>query len=167
MVYRCRWVGLLLTLGAFTWTAAAAVVAPEIKDEGKFFSAEAVKKANQQIREIYRKYQRDVLVETYPTPPADQIDKVKEMDTKERSAFFGKWAKERAEHCVVRGVYLLICKEPKFLYIEVTPQAKLGPAGEVRQKLFDVMAADFRKDRFDDGLAAALKLLEERLAKAK
>ncbi len=41
----------------------ATAVAPEIKDDGKFFGADAIKKANKQIREIARKYEKDLLID--------------------------------------------------------------------------------------------------------
>src|SRR2546430_858559 len=50
---------------------AALAVAPEVRDQGKFFSPEALKKADEQIREIYRKYGQDVLVETFNTVPGE------------------------------------------------------------------------------------------------
>src|SRR5690349_714442 len=55
----------------------AAAVAPEGKDEGKFFSADAIKKANEQIHELTRKTGKDLLIETYATVPTDQVEKVK------------------------------------------------------------------------------------------
>src|SRR5947208_455909 len=114
MVSHFRWTILgLLATGCLTLAAATATVAPEIKDDGKFFSAEAVKKANERIRLIARKYKRDVLIETYATPPADQVDKIKAMEPKEVAAYFEKWAEERADQRVVHGVYILLCQEPK------------------------------------------------------
>jgi hypothetical protein len=60
-----------LTLGLALGGRASAVAA-EIKDAGKFFSPDAVKKANDDIREIARKYDRDLLIETYSTVPDNQ-----------------------------------------------------------------------------------------------
>ena len=129
MVARYRWASLvLLAAGGLTLTAAAAAVAPEIHDQGKFFSAEAIKKANEEIRLIALKYDRDVLIETYPTPPADHIDKVKAMNGKERDAFFNNWSLERAKFRVVHGLYILLCKEPRALYIEMSPAPEGVPA---------------------------------------
>src|SRR5690349_13554669 len=79
----------------------AAAVAPEVKDEGKFFSADAIKKANEQIHELTRKTGKDLLIETYATVPTDQVEKVKAMSREERARFFRSWAEERVRTAVV------------------------------------------------------------------
>src|SRR5437762_49110 len=94
----------LLLVACVAWLACAgraAAVAPEIKDGGKFFSEEAVKKANEQIREIAHKYDKDLLVETFMTVPDDKAEKVKAMSREEREKFFSEWARQRAEKAVV------------------------------------------------------------------
>ena len=69
-------------------TVTELAVPPIIKDDGKFFSAEAVKKANEEIRDITRKFGRDLLVETFATVPADQAERVKTINADERDRFF-------------------------------------------------------------------------------
>ena len=141
----------------------AAAVAPEINDEGKFFSPEAVKKANEQIRNLFAKYGKDLLIETFASVPADQLDKVKAMSNAEKTDYFHKQAVERAKHRAVKGVYVLITREPQFLYIEITPDAREVFA---RQPLIDILFANFREKRFDEGLAALVKAVQEKLEKA-
>jgi len=169
MVAHYRWAGVvgLLVAGCLTLTVASAPVAPEIKDQGKFFSAEAVKKADEEIRLIAQKYDRDVLIETYPSPPADQIDKVKAMSAKERNEFFNKWALERAKFRVVRGLYIFLCKEPRGLFIEVSPGTRKVFTDEVRNQLFGVIRKEFAQGRFDEGLAEGLHFIEVQFARAK
>lgn len=168
MVSRAYWAGLaLLAVGVLTLTASPAAVAPEIKDDGKFFSAEAVKKANVHIRDIAAKYDRDVLIETFETPPGEGGDKVKELDAQGREAFFEKIALQRAKFRVVHGLYVLVCKEPRFLFIEVSPRARKVFTDDVRKQLFGVFRNEFAKGHFDEGLTDALRFIEERLAKAK
>ena len=79
------WLGL-------TILASAAAVAPVIKDDGKFFSEEAVKKANAQIRKIAQDYNKDLLVETVAEIPAALKNDYKPENKKE---FFEKWARDR------------------------------------------------------------------------
>src|SRR5438477_6529553 len=70
----------------------ALAVAPEIKDGGKFFSEEAIRKADKQIREIARKYDRDLLIETVATIPGEQAERVKALPKADRAKFFRNWA---------------------------------------------------------------------------
>src|SRR5438874_7743 len=91
-----RSTGLVLSLAVwFACAGAAPAVAPEIKDEGKLFSPEAVKKANEEIRDLARKYDRDLLVETFPNVPDNQAEKVKAMPRADREKFFRDWAAKR------------------------------------------------------------------------
>ena len=92
-----------------------AAVAPEIRDDAKMFSPAALKKADEGIRKIYVDHDRDVLIETFASVPADDLEKVKAMDKTEKTEYFTRWAKARVTQRGVNGVYVLICKEPKFL----------------------------------------------------
>jgi uncharacterized membrane protein YgcG len=145
----------------------AAAVAPEIRDEGKFFSADAVKKANEIIRDIYKKYGKDLLIETFPSVPAADKDKVKTMTNDEKKTYFRKWAIQRAEHAVVRGVYILVCKEPTRLETLVARQVRSVFDEKADKKLREILLADFRNKRFDEGLLAAVKFVQETFEKAK
>jgi uncharacterized membrane protein YgcG len=144
----------------------AGAVAPEIHDEAKFFSAEAVKKANEQIREIYSKFHKDLLIETFPSVPSDQLDKVKAMESKEKADYFRKLAIEHAKERVVNGIYVLVTREPKYLYIEITPAARETFDQDFYNHIRKLLFASFREDRFDEGLAAAVQAVKERLASA-
>jgi uncharacterized membrane protein YgcG len=141
-------------------------VAPEIKDGGKFFSADAVKKADKQIREIAREYDRDLLIETFATIPGEQAERVKALAPEERAKFFRNWAKDRAEAAVVRGVYILVCKDPSFLEIFVTSRARTAFDKQSIQKLRDLLLKAFREKRYDEGLQSAVDLVRERFAAA-
>src|SRR5262249_3607776 len=113
MPYRLRWPFVLAASALCLWAVGhTAAVAPEVRDEGNFFSPAALKKADERVRDIYRKHGRDVLVETFATVPADDVEKVKAMEADQRNAYFLKWAKARADLRVVNGVYVLLCKEP-------------------------------------------------------
>jgi uncharacterized membrane protein YgcG len=155
----------LAVLGAAAVRDARAV-APEIRDLGKFFSADTVKKADAQIREIARKHDLDLLVETYAAVPADQVEKVKAMDGKERSEFFAKWAADRVKERVVNGVYVLISHEPRYLYVEIAGRGRKAFTPEFRKEVYEAFRREFANGRFDEGLQAAVNLVEQRLGKS-
>src|SRR5438045_122573 len=77
---------------ALVFAGRTIAVAPEIRDGGKFFSGEAIKKANKEIHEIAKKYDRDLLIETFATIPGEQAERVKNMSHEERAKFFRNWA---------------------------------------------------------------------------
>jgi hypothetical protein len=142
----------------------AAAVAPEIKDDGKFFSADAVKKANVAIRDIARKYGKDLLVETFAKVPDDQVEKVKAMSSEERAKFFGRWAAQRASDAVVNGVYVLVAKEPAHLRVVIAGKVGSLFTRRERDQLARQLRDDFHNKRFDEGLLAATKFVADRLA---
>jgi hypothetical protein len=168
MDQRFRWALVLAATGGCLFLAGssgAVFVAPEIRDDGKFFSAAAVKKADEVIRDIYRHHDRDVLIETIAAVPTADLEKVKAMDASQRAAYFLKWAKERSTERVVNGVYILLCKEPKHLLVGVDEKQPHKFAPGTREGIEKVLVMEFREGRFDEGLDQALRLIEEKLAK--
>src|SRR5262249_54827371 len=98
--------------------------------------------------------------------PADEVENFKKMDKKEeRAKFFEKWALDRAKFRAVNGVYVLICKEPTYLYVEVTPKARTVFNKETRDKIREVLLTEFKDKRFDAGLLGAVKVVHDRLEK--
>jgi uncharacterized membrane protein YgcG len=148
---------------ALAVTSRTAAIAPEVKDEGKFFSAEAIKKANDEIREIMRKYDRDVLVETFVTVPDTHKEKVKAMSPKERNEFFRSWANDRIQTNVVNGVYILVCADPTYVRIEITAKAQSVFDRAVYEKLGKLLLGQFKMKNFDAGLLAAVKFIRAKL----
>jgi hypothetical protein len=157
----------VLILAAWAGAAAAAVaVAPEVRDHGKFFGPEAVKKADDQIREIYRKHNLDLMIEAFAALPPERAEKARELEGKARDEFFTEWAKERAEARVVNGISILICREPKILRVGRVGRGEKAFTAAFRTKLYDAIRTDLGASRFDDVLRKAVKMVEEHLAKS-
>jgi uncharacterized membrane protein YgcG len=160
-----------IPLAALTLTCAwwlllpdrAAAVAPVIVDGGEFFSADAVKKANEQIRELYRKYDRDLLIETFKTVPAELAEKAKSLSKEERDKLFETWAREQAEARAVNGIYILITREPPRLQVEVSPRFRSVVDGRSKDRLLNMLLNDFRNKNFDAGLDEAVKFMRVKM----
>jgi hypothetical protein len=148
---------------------AAPAVPPEVNDQGRFFGAEAVKKANAKILDIGRRFDRDVLIETFETAPDIDAEKFKAMSSQERDTHFRQWVKKRCEDKAVHGIYVLISKEPKYLYVGQEPAPdKVRPGPHLNNaaltKLREYLLGQFREAHFDDGLLGFLQRVEEGLA---
>src|SRR5262245_53351858 len=74
-------------------------------DGAKFFSEDAVKKARERVEQIRKDYGKGLFIET--------IDKAESKDAVDRMA------SEKYKEHQVGGVYVLICKEPQRLRIQV------------------------------------------------
>ncbi|MBV9124635.1 MAG: TPM domain-containing protein [Planctomycetes bacterium] len=152
-------------LGAvFLAAGRADAVAPQIHDDGKYFSAEALKKANEEIKDISRKYHMDLLVETLATVPGGQADRVRAMSAADRAEFFRRLAVERSQDAVVHGVYVLICRDPRYIYVDVSQGAQFVFDDPTRTRIQTRLIQDFGNRRFDEGLLGVVQLVRERLA---
>src|SRR5579871_1932118 len=106
-----RWtcIPTLLLFGLLGSSALAAIVA-EVRDEAGFFSADAVRRANEVIDDIHRDFKKDLLIETFKTVPADKAEEFKKLDKAGHAKFYNDWALQRARTAKVNGVYVLIVK---------------------------------------------------------
>jgi S1-C subfamily serine protease len=135
-----------------------------IHDEAKFFSPEAVQKSNQEIALIAHRYGRDLLIETYPSVPADDADRVKAMDAKERLDYFRDWAHKRTRTERLNGVMILICRSPSTLYVNVSEKAHGVVTRDEEEALHAALLTAFKEKKYDDGLIEAVRLVREAFA---
>ena len=117
---------------------------PNVIDRAGFFSKSAVDQAMRKIQEIHSRFQVDVLIETFPSIPDNLNAQYKPTD---KRAFFRRWAETRAADEGVKGIYVLICKNPGHLQIE--------PDQSVRRKAFTSNQRDVLAQR-------TLKLLDQK-----
>ena len=83
-----------------------------IQDAAGLFSEQAVSKAREKIRLIKRRFGKDLVVQTFASPP----DRYKGQKGRE---FAPQWAEKEFDDNRVDGVYILICKKPRLLEVAV------------------------------------------------
>lgn len=153
---------LLAPLALLLLTASGANAAANgIRDDAKFFSPDAVSKAEQVIHQIDQKHQRDVLIETLPSVPADQKQ---QLDQLGKDTFFKRWADSRAASQGVSGIYILITREPSHLEVAVgnRTQQRLFTRSD-RDAVRDQLLTAFREKQFDQGLLQAVRTIQQRM----
>jgi uncharacterized membrane protein YgcG len=153
---------MIMALAVATRTAA---IAPEVRDQGMFFTADTIKQANEEIRDLMRKYERDLLVETFVTVPENQKEKVRKMSREEKHEFFRSWANERVQTNVVNGVYILVCADPTYVRLEITARVRSAFDKAAIDKLNEALLKRFEMKQFDEGLLAAIKVVRDRFAR--
>jgi hypothetical protein len=154
------WVGLVAGCLVLAGPARA-IYPPGVKDEGKFFTKEGLEKADKKVREIYAKYRKDVVVETYMSPPEG---KALPEDREKRAEFYREWAEKRIKELGVNGVYILVTRKPPHLHMEVDELTrKKAFTQSDRNKAAKKMLAEFKDKKFDAGLMSALESIEESL----
>jgi uncharacterized membrane protein YgcG len=151
-----------LAVFASTLLAAAPRAAtPQVADGAMLFSEEAVSEANDIIRLIRQSYGRDVMVETYPEVPADLKDEL-QRDGKEQ--FYADWLERRAAQLGVRGVFILITRQPGRVQVGVDRATRRRTFTiQDREALRETLVTAFRARQFDDGLLDGLRLVRRRM----
>jgi uncharacterized membrane protein YgcG len=140
---------------------AGAVFPPPVRDDGKFFSKEALEKANKKIREIYEKYKKDVVVETLASLTPEQEKKLKDED---KNKFFARLARDRSVELGLNGVYIVFSKKPPHYQIHMDPQTqKTVFKVSDRKAVAGKIVAQFREENFDQGLLDGLDAIEAAL----
>ncbi|OWK43423.1 trypsin-like peptidase domain-containing protein [Fimbriiglobus ruber] len=133
---------------------------PPVSDKAKLFSADAVKAAEQTVTDLFKK-DLDVLIETYPVAPSDWVEKARKGTADERQKMFREWMGERIKAEKVQGVIVLICLDPRHLSVDITAAEKGKFPEKYAQKIADAIRKGLTDKKPDDGLAAALKLIQD------
>src|SRR5437762_7598634 len=112
---RWRWIMLpmLVVVTALVAPRRALALDPQVRDDGGFFSPQAVQQADDVIRPIKSAQGKDLMIETYPSIPPE-MQSGYSADRKDQ--FFQQWAEKRGEDLGVNGVLVLICKNPAHIY---------------------------------------------------
>lgn len=163
MTHKSSWTAMLASC---LMLASASVFGAEIRDQGKFFSPEAIKTANRKISELESKYHHQIHLETYAVVPSDKAAAVAQMKHAERDAFFRSWIVDRAKATNARGLFVLICKEPAHIHADLgAGLSRAGFTPQARQRVVDSLMPDFRAKKYDDGLMSAVEQIGAEFAK--
>ncbi len=139
---------------------------PKVSDRAELFSKSAVDEATQKMQEIQRRFGVDVVVETFPSIPENMQAP---SSSAERPAFFRRWAEIRAADEGLKGIYVLICKNPGYLQIE-PDESVARKAFTYRQR--DALVANTLKilgqeplgqKQFDEALLKIVNTIESNL----
>ncbi len=144
-MYRNIFRSLILTAAAVGLFGAmtAPILAVEITDDAGFFSREALDKADARLADLKKATGKEVRIESVKAVPADKKADVAKMERGERSRFFEKWAVDRATAEHVKGIFVLICKDPGHVHVVVNKQT--------REQGFGVTDEKQLADKFLDG----------------
>jgi hypothetical protein len=157
--------GLILAalVAGLVFARPALAATPKISDEAAFFSKDAVDKATQKLNDLKSRFKVEVVIETFADIPEEKKAGYK---PEQKAAFFKRWAESRAVDQGVKGIYMLVCKDPAYLYME--------PDQAVRRKTFTLddrtalvkkVRQDFGDKKFDDALSEVVNTVESTVAK--
>ena len=137
-----------------------------VKDDAKIFSAEAIQEADAALAELF-KNKIDVMVETYATGPKDKRDELKTATPEKRTALFREWTRYRMNKLDVSVFAILICSDPKSLYVDISHDALKQFPDKFELKVRDAIIKGLKDGKPDEGLKAAVQLIVESKSKGK
>jgi hypothetical protein len=133
-----------------------------VNDQAGLFSSSAVRQAEHEMDQIYRRFNKDVLVETFAgVPDARQA----EYD-RNREAFFSSFLQERANSNRVNGIYMMIVKEgpPHGVRVQVgagrATRARLFQRGD-QDEVVKTAKADLHGRDYDRALLDSVSSIEK------
>jgi V8-like Glu-specific endopeptidase len=131
------------------------------KDDGKFFSAETMKRVQAAADKLLKEKGIDLLIETVQTPPKADADKLKAMTPEEREKFFKEYALERCKAEKINGVYVIVSRNPGFVWVEITgPAYSTFPEGTA-SRFTQTLHKAFKERKFDAGLMEGIQQILE------
>jgi hypothetical protein len=160
MFFATRWALVPAVLAGWLCLAAPALaVAPEVKDEAGLFSAEAVKRANETIADIDKRFKKDLAIETFKAVPEG---KESELKGQGRERFFARWAEDRMAAMRGDGVYVLICANPTWLEVTVGKETlKKDFLRSDADKLRRDMVAGLKAKKADQALLDGVRFVSD------
>ncbi len=139
-----------------------AAAAARVNDQAGFFSADAIRKANEATAAIARDFGKELAIETLSAVPAEQEERFRTLG---KDRFFEEWSRQRAEAERVRGIYILITKKPGHVQVAVDRATReRGFSADDRQRLVKEMTAQLAARQYDAALLGAVELVRTRLS---
>jgi len=133
---------------------------PTVSDEAKLFSDEAVKAANTALAELF-KGDLDVMIETHSVATTDEKeldDLRKKKDV--RDAYMKRFTRSRM---VLKeaDVGIVIVKDPKTLYVELTGLAEKEFPDDIVKKLVATLTDGLKTNKPDDALKNVIQIIRD------
>ena len=139
-------------------------VAPS--DAAKVFDAAKLKALEPKLAELF-KANAELVVETYPTAPAEWLDKAKKATPAGRVELYREWGTERLKAAKSDGALILVTLDPRVIHVEFPEAMRKRYPDKFAQRVGDALVKSFKDKKPDDGLAEAVKLLQDNLIKGK
>ncbi len=141
--------------------AAVQAAEPKVSDRAEFFSKSAIEQAAQDLQYIKRRFKVEVVIETFPSIPKNMKAQYK---PEEKQQFFRQWAETRATDEGIKGIYVLICKNPRRLQI-ATDKAVRRKAFTLddRDELVKSVVKLMGQKQYDAALAEIVDTIESTL----
>ncbi len=129
----------------------------KIQDDAGFFSPKTVSQASKDIIEFHHRFQKDLVIETFLTPPLDKKELLENAAPEAKNKIFSDWMHERLRTFKFDGIYILICREPARIQVEVTSGTmQKAFTAKDRDQLVALLITHFKAKEYDKALDETL-----------
>ncbi|MCU0702790.1 MAG: trypsin-like peptidase domain-containing protein [Fimbriiglobus sp.] len=133
---------------------------PTLTDEAKLFSEEAVKAANAELAELFKK-DLDLMIETHAVATTNETELAELRQKRDaREAYMKKFTRNRM---VLKeaDIGIVIVKDPKTLYVELTGPAEKEFPDDITRKLVTSLTEGLKANKPDDALKAVIQVIKD------
>jgi uncharacterized membrane protein YgcG len=130
-----------------------------VTDRAGLFSTQSIQAAEKLVAKLHQK-NFDLLIETHDGVPEEMQQKVKTAKGEERSNLFREWGYDRLREQRADGMIVLVSTNPNYALVEIPERWKDRFPEKFAQKVADALIQGLRSKKPDEGLGAALRLIE-------
>jgi hypothetical protein len=130
-------------------------------DGAHFFGDAAWKALQATADDLYRRKKFDLVIETYETPPKGDLEKIKGMSPADRKAYYNDLVEERVRAKSIKGVYVLITKDPRAMMANATQDSPVAFPKGFGDTIYKALSGEFKNEKYDDGLRKVLDLVRD------
>lgn len=131
-----------------------------VQDHAGFFSAPQLARTNAEIKEFAQRFKKDLVIETFANPPADKRQLLQGASAAEITKIFKTWLHDRAKEAKADGIFVLICKDPPRLQVEVSDAtAAKAFTTKDRDQLVTLLVGHLKAKTYDKALDETLDLV--------
>lgn len=135
----------------------------QVWDQGHFFSPETLLQMETILEDIDSKFNKDLMIETYPSIPDDLKPKLRE---KGKDQFFEDWTTYEGSRLKVNGIIILITADPRHIEVALGLDTRRKAFTEKdRDDLMRILIPAFRNNEYDKGIIAAAEFVRDRIAR--
>ncbi|HXE52069.1 MAG TPA: TPM domain-containing protein [Tepidisphaeraceae bacterium] len=135
----------------------------QVWDEAHFFNVQTIEHVNQVLQDIHGRFEKDLMIETFPSIPDDFKDKLQEQG---KDKFFDGWSSAEGRRLELNGVLILITGDPAHLEVKVGLETrKKAFTQSDATELADQLVTAFKAKDFDGGITRAAEFVRDRMAK--
>lgn len=133
-----------------------------VNDAGKLWDDATLNGVQEIVAGLHTR-KLDVKVETLTAAPQEWIAKAKSGTAEDRTRLFREYTAEQMKKNSADGVAIVICLDPRFIHVDIPEKWRSRFPEKYAGKIGEAMVSAMREKKPNEGILAAVKLIQEGL----